>query len=106
MMIFVYVLGFRQRPHRPTRPFLMFKCLKKINLSSMTEIHLNTLFIRCRTHDKVIELKRDLFPLNDAEREHLKDVFIVLLPLRTQIETHYEKETDLTHQLTYCFIKP
>jgi len=78
----------------------------KVNLSSATEIHLNTLFIRLKTQDKVVELNQDCFPLNDGEREHLKDVLIVLLPFRTQIEAHYEKDTDLTHQLTYCFIKP
>jgi len=45
------------------------------------------------------------FPISDAEREYLKDHLILHLPLKTIIETHYENDLDLMHQLTYCFIK-
>jgi len=84
----------------------MSKPFKGLDLKSYDEIQLNTLFIRLIESSKVLELDHTYFPLSDAEREYLKDLLILRLPLKTIIETHYENDHDLTHQLTYCFIKP
>jgi hypothetical protein len=99
-------LGFRRTVYKKIRFKIISKLLKGIDIRSYDEIQLNTLFIRLIFSSKVLELDHTYFPLSDAEREYLKDLLILRLPLKTIIETHYENDLDLTHQLTYCFIKP
>jgi hypothetical protein len=104
--LIITLLGFHRSSYKAFRPNLGVKLFKGLKLKSYTEIQLNSLFIRCIDSSSVIDLDPSIFPLSDAERETLKDLLILRLPKKTSIETHYEKDHDLTHQLTYCFIKP
>lgn len=99
-------LGFRRTVYKKLRFKIISMLFKGIDIRSYDEIQVNTLFIRLINSLGVLELDRAYFPISDAEREHLKDLLILRLSLKTIIETHYENDHDLTHQLTYCFIKP
>ena len=99
-------LGFRRTIYKKLRFKIISKFFKGIDLRSYDQIQVNTLFIRLINSSGVLEIDHAYFPISDAEREHLKDLLILRLPLKTIFETHYENDHDLTHQLTYCFIKP
>jgi hypothetical protein len=99
-------IGFHRTVYKKLRFKIISKLFKGIDIRSYDEIQVNTLFIRLIYSSGVLELDHTYFPLSDAEREYLKDLLILRLPLKTIIETHYENNLDLTHQLTYCFIKP
>jgi hypothetical protein len=100
------VLGLKRSAHRVFRRGLLCRILKGIEFKKISEILLNTQFIKIKKQGAYEELELTTFPLSDLEREFIKEVFILVLPSQTQIKNQYEKDVDLTHQLTYCFIKP
>ena len=105
LLVMAYVLGFKRMTNRPFRTGLLFELVHHKGLKTADKIDLNTLFIQIRHKDRIQSIMKDKMPLTDEEREALRALLILILPGWMKCEKTYEPDVELSHQVTYRFMK-
>jgi len=104
-LVMTYVLGLKRTTKRPFRSGLLFELAHQKGLKTADEIWLNTLFIQIRHMDMIQGVMMDKRPLTDEEREALRAILILILSRKFICEKTYEQDVELSHQVTYRFMK-
>lgn len=105
LMIGAFVLGFHRSTNQPFRFIVARNLLKTAHLKDAQEILLNSRFVMIKQDEIIRDITPLLWPISDAEREVLKSVIILYLPINFHVEEHYEPDCCLAHQRTYRFVK-
>jgi hypothetical protein len=105
LLVMAYVLGLKRTTNRSFRIRLLFEFAHHKGLKTADEIWLNTLFIQIRHKDKIQSVMKDKRPLTDEEREALRALLTLILSRKFVCEKTYEQDVELSHQVTYRFMK-
>ena len=105
LIMCAFVLGFHRSTNQPFRFIVARNLLKTMHLKDAQEIRLNTRFVTIKQDKITRDITPLLWPISDAEREFLKAVIILYLPVNFHVEEYYEPDCCLAHQLTHRFVK-
>lgn len=83
----------------------MIELVQLKTLKTADEIWLNTLFIQIRHKDEIQSIMMDKMPMTDEEREALRALLTLILSRKYKCEKTYEPHVQLSHQVTYRFMK-